>query len=140
MVSDVQFDEIGPPLQGSSRDASNLPRKSDVMELTSWLTCSLALSLVRGRSVLGRPRIGATHANSSAETYGMCVVVFMLGSYGRDRTRISHIQGGEEEAGASGSIDLGRIRDTDTHTVTHPHPYLIDDQENLVARKATRTF
>lgn len=78
-MSDVQLDEIGPPLQ-SSGDASNLPRKSDVMEPMSSVTWSLAQSLVRGR-VLGRPRIGATHVRSSAETYGTGVVVLMLGSY-----------------------------------------------------------
>lgn len=81
-MCDVQVDEIGPPLQGSSGDASNLPRKSDVMELMSSLTCSLVWSRVCGR-VLGRPRIGATHVSSNAETYGMGALVFMLGSYGR---------------------------------------------------------
>lgn len=78
---------MGPPSsQGPSAEASNLSTKSEVMELMSRLTCSLSRSPCCGRwdlllsALLGRPRIGATHVRSSAETYGTGAVGFMLGS------------------------------------------------------------
>lgn len=74
MVSDVHLGEIGPSVQAS---ASNLPTKSDVMELTSWLNCSLTQSPARGRSVPGRPMIGLMHA-SRAEKCDTDVIVFIL--------------------------------------------------------------
>lgn len=92
MVSGVQLGEMCPPLQGPPGGASNLPRKPDVMEPTSWATFSLAQSLSCGRCVLGRPRIGAAHVSSSAETYGTGAVVFISGSC-VEAGCVSHTQG-----------------------------------------------
>lgn len=104
-----------------------------MMELMSWVTSSLARSLVCGRSVLGRPRIGATHVSSSAETYGMGVLVFMLGSY-----CVSHTQGVKKEAGVSGSIDFGGF-ETRRHTITQSHTHTHGRRPGeLAAREATR--
>lgn len=74
----MQFDEIETLLRGG--EESNLPTKSDVIELMRRLTCSLTLPLVCERSTFGSPRISLTHV-SSTDICDMGVVVLILDSF-----------------------------------------------------------